>query len=127
MVLYSVPSTPPESVSSDAKQIIVMAEQVTYQAVESFLIGRACKPQAHGHTAAGNDVDVGLAKRNKVIEKQILATEKNLNCSHYRQNGDSAQFVKHTRQIGHLKALSKSKWYANPMQLAASVSVNDHL
>ena len=66
-----------ENDSDDSKQIIVMADQTTYQAVESFLIGRACKSQSHGHAAASDDVDICLAKRNKVNEKQILATEIN--------------------------------------------------
>lgn len=73
-VLYSVPSTRLENDFYDAKQIIVMAEQITYQAVESFLIGRACKSQAHGHATAGDDVHICLTKRNKVIEKKLLAT-----------------------------------------------------
>lgn len=52
----------------------MMADQKTYQAVESFLIGRACKSQSHGHATAGDNVNFCLAKRNKVIEKKILAT-----------------------------------------------------
>ena len=74
-VLYSVPSTRLENDFYDTKQIIVMAEQITYQAVESILISRPCKFQAHGHATARDDVDICLAKRNKVKEKQILATE----------------------------------------------------
>lgn len=51
----------------------VIAEQITYQAVESFLISGAGKSQSHGHATAGDDVNLRLAKRNKTKEKRILA------------------------------------------------------